>query len=185
MSTPENTTPAADNTAAPATATEIKTEASATETKRPVALEASITINAPTFMKVVSTLFFAGIGGAGVMAAFWALSFIGSLFATVMPFVFGGFLFAAIVVGFKLLIDLQKNIRRSNKLKVSVSEGYTAVTIFIAMGFFATACMHAFMGDGLALSHWTYGVSTIAIAATGYGLGKFFGSLWADGGKAR
>ena len=170
--------------AAPEQTNTATTSETSTATSAP-ALQATLTINSATFVKAVGSLFFAGIGAGGVFAAFWAMTFVGAMFAKVMPFVFGGFLFAAIVSGFFLLLRAQKTMRRTTQFRVSASEAYTAISIFIAMGFFATACMHAFMGDNLALQHWNYGVVAIGSAATLFGMFRGMAAVWASGGSAK
>lgn len=152
--------------------------------KTSASVEATITINSQNLIKTVSGLFFAGIGAAAVLAAFYALASVGQVFVNVMPFVFGAFLFATIVCAFFLFMRVQKDLRVSKNFRVSMPEGYTAVSIFLTMGFFATACMHAFMNDGQALVHWNYGMWTIGTAATLYGIGKFLKSLWRDGARS-
>ena len=147
--------------------------------------EATVTINSGAVIRSLSNVMFAGIGAGGIVAIFMALSYIGKMVNAIMPFVWGGFLFATLVSTFYLLLRVRKNMRASNKLRITFTEGYTAVAVFLAMGFFATACMHAFMGDGLTLVHWTYGVVTAGVAVVGQGFGKFFVSLYAEGAKKR
>jgi hypothetical protein len=101
-----------------------------------------------------------------------------------VPFIFGGVLFATLVAAFFMLLRAQKTMRRTKRLRVTIGDAYTAVSIFISMGFFAMACLHAFKGDGTALSLWTNGVATAGFAACGYGMGRFVGSLWNEGKKA-
>jgi len=140
-------------------------------------VHATITING-------LNIIVAAFGAGAVLALFHTLQFVGTLFAPAVPFIFGSVLFATLVAAFFMLLRAQKTMRRSKRLRISFGDAYTGVSIFISMGFFAMACLHAFKGDGTALSLWTNGVATAGLAVCGYGVGKFCASLWNEGKKA-
>lgn len=145
------------------------------------AVTATVTINSDSLVNI----FFAALGVGSVLALFVAAQYVGQLFVAAVPFIFGGFLFATIVSAFFMLLNTQKKIRRSASMRFSLAEAYTAVAIFIVMGYLATSCMHAFQGTGLALQFWNQGVSTTALAVIGFGMGKFCASLWNHGANAK
>lgn len=128
-------------------------------------------------------LIFALIGAGMVFLAAEVLLRVAVLFSAATPYIAGGILFATIVSIFFALLNSRKMMFRNVKFRISFAEGYTAVAIFIIMGYFATACMHAFLGDGLALGLWNQGVSVCAMALVGFGMGKFAVSLWHNGAK--
>lgn len=150
-------------------------------TETPTGLSIRLTLNANSLINLICA-----VAGAGtVIGIFTMLQYAAGIFTAIMPFVMGTALFLTIVATFGYLVKTQRLMRQNAKFSVSLAEGYTAVSIFVIMGLFAMACMHAFQGDGLALGLWTKGVGVSVAAASLYGLGKFFSSLWKDGGAAK
>jgi hypothetical protein len=140
-------------------------------------LSVSISVSSKQFVNILIACF----GAAMTLGIFAGLHYLGSLFAPAVPFIFGGVLFATLVSAFFLLLRVQKTMRRTKRLRVSFGDAYTAVSIFVTMGFFAMACMHAFLADGHAVELWNQGLMAAGLGATGYGMGKFVGSLWNEG----
>ena len=137
----------------------------------------SISVSSKQFVNIL----IACLGAAMTLGIFAGLRYVGSLFTPAVPFIFGGVLFATLVSAFFLLLRVQKTMRRTKRLRISFGDGYTAISIFVTMGFFAMACMHAFLADGHAAELWNNGLIAAGLSATGYGLGKFVGSLWTEG----
>lgn len=132
----------------------------------------------------ISHLFIAIIGGALIYGAYSALQYLASLAAGAIPFIFGGLLFVTLVWAFFMLIRVQHHMRRAPGSKISLHEGFTAVSIFVVMGFFAMACLHAFQHEPQALDAWNQGVVAAFIAAMLYKVGNFVGTLWSKGATA-
>jgi len=124
------------------------------------------------------------IGGALIYNAYAALQYLATLVTGAVPFIFGGLLFVTLVWFFFMLIRVQRHMRRTPGSKISLREGYTAASIFVVMGFFAMACLHAFQHDPQALNAWNQGVVAAFLAASLYKVGNFVGKLWSKGASA-
>lgn len=124
------------------------------------------------------------VGGALIFGIYSALQVLASLFAGALPFIFGGLLFVTLVWAFFMLIRVQKHIRVAPGRKITWQEAYTAASIFVVMGFFAMACMHAFQHNPAALQFWNEGVVAAFFAATLYKVGNFVSTLWSRGAKS-
>ena len=146
---------------------------------QPQGVSIRVNIDANLFYNIIALV----LGAGTVIGIFTVLQWLGQAISAIMPFVLGTTLFATVVGGFFYLLSAQKILRQTPKLRISFSEGYAALTIFISMGLFAMACMHAFQADGLALGIWTQGVTAVALSAIFFGVGKFFVSSWNEGGN--
>lgn len=146
--------------------------------------EIKITTSAGARTITASNLVMAGVGAALVCGAYSLLAKLASGFAALIPFIAGGLLFATLVGSFYFLMQLLKNMRASPKLRVSFWDCYTAVAVFTVMGYMATACMHAFQATGgNALELWNHGAVAAALFTIFYGMARFVGDLYKNGGK--
>lgn len=161
--------------------TQVPNSAAAPAAQQTASVSINISFGAEQFVNLVMALVGAGL----VVAAFSALQYVGALFAGAIPFIFGGILFSTLLSAFFLLLRVQKTVRLRPALRISAPEAFTAAAIFLIMGCFATACMHAFLADGLALEHWTKGVEIAAASFVCYGLGKGLVALWKEGKTSR
>lgn len=118
------------------------------------------------------------VGATLVAGAFHLLNTVVGAFAAVLPYAAGTMLFATLLGGFYYLLAVFKTMRKNARLRISFADAYTAVAVFTVMGYFATACMHAFQGSGQALAHWNHGAVAAALFTICFGIGKFVGELW-------
>lgn len=159
-----------------------KSEAASTGANvSPPAVQATLTINSASIVNLFCACFGAGL----VFVGFKVLLYVGALFGGVLPFIGGGILFATMLSGFFFLLRTQKAIRRSARFRVTQTEAYAAASVFVSMGFFAIACLHAFKADGMAASSWSNGVASCAFSLFLFGAGKAAVWLWDEGKKAR